>query len=70
MDQWPAEPPDQDLGIFLATRGDNPFHLPVKTRLQAVGRYELWTHHGCIPSIKDGPCHSSLPRDRQAHLHP
>jgi hypothetical protein len=53
MDPRPVTQPHEDDGIFLVTLGDNPFHLPVRTHLQAVRRYEKWDHHGCIPSIRD-----------------
>ena len=49
----PAAQPDHHDGFYLVTRGDNPLHLPVQTRLRVVRRYEKWDHHGCIPSIKD-----------------
>ena len=49
----PATQPHQDDRCYLVTRGDNPLHLPVQTRLQVVRQHEKWTHHGCIPSIRD-----------------
>jgi hypothetical protein len=48
-----ATQPHRNDRRFLVTHADNPFCLSVGTHLEVVRRYEVWEHHGCIPSVRD-----------------
>jgi hypothetical protein len=51
MDTRPTTAEDSG-DVFVVVRGDNPVHLTAGTRLAEVRRFEVWEHHGCIPSIR------------------